>query len=615
MKERIINIGPRLKQRRKEMRIKQTEMAKELGVSQTYLSNIEGGRTNCSITLFVDICNYLNVTPDYLMLGNMRGNRASIDIIDELKMCSSEEIATVKKIVDAFVLKKDGAVLMRYGSIFLIKMLDISNICFYNKHMFELYSDLTIMEKLEILADAAKYDVACTSSGVDRKGKKGFLGNSVACGVCHSFGADGRCISLLKVLMTNHCVYDCKYCMNRCSNDVPRATFTPDELCRLVIEFYKRNYIEGLFLSSGVLKNPSYTMERICETLMLLRTKYRFNGYIHVKAIPGAPDELLSRAGYLADRVSINLELPTAQSLSKLAPNKSFKTILEPMEKITGTIAANRLALGKDARMERSSINRYLTGSIFNQNGTDNAQAALSGTQRTALESGDKLSLPAVSKDMCVKRPFAPAGQSTQMIIGATPETDLTLIRTTQHLYKNYDLKRVFYSAYIPLNEDSALPQLDADVPLLREHRLYQADWLLRFYGFQADELLSESRPNFNEQLDPKCDWAIRHLGQFPVEVQNASYDMLLRIPGIGPKSARRIVETRRYAKLDFDILKKIGVVLKRAHYFITCNGRMMYRIPIEESYITSCLTDDNHKENWEITHQNEKYHQLSLFE
>lgn len=614
MKERIINIGPRLKQRRKEMRIKQTEMAKELGVSQTYLSNIEGGRTNCSITLFVDICNYLNVTPDYLMLGNMRGNRASIDIIDELKMCSSEEIATVKKIVDAFVLKRRSRT-DKVWLYFLIKMLDIPNICFYNKHMFELYSDLTTMEKLEILADAAKYDVACTSSGVDRKGKKGFLGNSVACGVCHSFGADGRCISLLKVLMTNHCVYDCKYCMNRCSNDVPRATFTPDELCRLVIEFYKRNYIEGLFLSSGVLKNPSYTMERICETLMLLRTKYRFNGYIHVKAIPGAPDELLSRAGYLADRVSINLELPTAQSLSKLAPNKSFKTILEPMEKITGTIAANRLALGKDARMERSSINRYLTGSIFNQNGTDNGQAALSGTQRTALESGDKLSLPAVSKDMCVKRPFAPAGQSTQMIIGATPETDLTLIRTTQHLYKNYDLKRVFYSAYIPLNEDSALPQLDADVPLLREHRLYQADWLLRFYGFQADELLSESRPNFNEQLDPKCDWAIRNLGQFPVEVQNASYDMLLRIPGIGPKSARRIVETRRYAKLDFDILKKIGVVLKRAHYFITCNGRMMYRIPIEESYITSCLTDDNHKENWEITHQNEKYHQLSLFE
>lgn len=283
------------------------------------------------------------------------------------------------------------------------------------------------------------------------------------------------------------------------------------------------------------------------------------------------------------------------------------------MEKMTGTIAANRIAMGKDARMERSSINRYLSGSIFNSQ-TGSGQSALSGTERAALESGDKLSLPAVARGMGINRPFAPAGQSTQMIIGATPETDLTLIRTTQNLYKNYDLKRVFYSAYIPLNEDSALPKLDAAVPLLREHRLYQADWLLRFYGFQADELLSESRPNFNEQLDPKCDWAIRHLGQFPVEVQNASYDMLLRIPGVGPKSAKRIVQTRRYAHLDFDILKKLGVVLKRAHYFITCNGRMMYRTPIEESYITKCLTEDNHKDNWKVVHQNERYEQLSLF-
>lgn len=484
---------------------------------------------------------------------------------------------------------------------------------FYNEHMFEISSDLTTKEKLEILADAAKYDVACTSSGVDRKGKKGFLGNSEACGVCHSFGADGRCISLLKVLMTNHCVYDCKYCMNRCSNDIPRATFAPDELCQLVIEFYKRNYIEGLFLSSGVLKNPAYTMEKICETLLLLRTKYRFNGYIHVKAIPGAPDELLSRSGYLADRVSVNLELPTSESLSKLAPNKNFKNILEPMEKITGTIAANRLSVGKDARMERSSINKYLTGSIFNSVNYVK-YGALSGKNRTALESGDKLSLPAVSGNAGINRAFAPAGQSTQMIIGATPETDLTLIRTTQHLYQNYDLKRVFYSAYIPLNEDSALPALDAQVPLLREHRLYQADWLLRYYGFQADELLSESRPNFNEYLDPKCDWAVRHLGQFPVEIQTASYDMLLRIPGVGPKSAKRIVQTRRYAKLDFDVLKKMGVVLKRAHYFITCNGKMMYRIPIDENYITACLTEDNHKENWEIKHQNQQYQQLSLF-
>ena len=219
-----------------------------------------------------------------------------------------------------------------------------------------------------------------------------------------------------------------------------------------------------------------------------------------------------------------------------------------------------------------------------------------------------------VSGNAGINRAFAPAGQSTQMIIGATPETDLTLIRTTQHLYQNYDLKRVFYSAYIPLNEDSALPALDAQVPLLREHRLYQADWLLRYYGFQADELLSESRPNFNEYLDPKCDWAVRHLGQFPVEIQTASYDMLLRIPGVGPKSAKRIVQTRRYAKLDFDVLKKMGVVLKRAHYFITCNGKMMYRIPIDENYITACLTEDNHKENWEIKHQNQQYQQLSLF-
>lgn len=484
---------------------------------------------------------------------------------------------------------------------------------FYNERMFEIKCNLTTKEKLEILADAAKYDVACTSSGVDRKGRKGFLGNSEACGVCHSFGADGRCISLLKVLFTNHCVYDCKYCVNRCSNDVPRASFEPDELCQLVIEFYKRNYIEGLFLSSGVLKNPSYTMEKICETLLLLRTKYRFNGYIHVKAIPGAPDELLSKAGYLADRVSVNLELPTSDSLSKLAPNKNFKNILEPMEKITGTIAANRLSVGKDARMERSSINKYLTGSIFNS-ANNSRYGSLSGKNRTALESGAGLSLPAVSGNTGMNRAFAPAGQSTQMIIGATPETDLTLIRTTQHLYQNYDLKRVFYSAYIPLNEDSALPELDAEIPLLREHRLYQADWLLRYYGFQADELLSENRPNFNEYLDPKCDWAVRHLGQFPVEIQTTSYDMLLRIPGVGPKSAKRIVQTRKYARLDFDTLKKMGVVLKRAHYFITCNGKMMYKIPINENYITACLMGDNQKENWEIKHQNQQYQQLSLF-
>lgn len=454
------------------------------------------------------------------------------------------------------------------------------------------------MEKLNILADAAKYDVACTSSGSDRKGKKGALGNTKACGICHSFAADGRCISLLKILMTNHCVYDCKYCINRVSNDIPRTTFTPEEICELTIEFYKRNYIEGLFLSSGVLKNPTYTMEKMCETLLLLRTKYNFNGYIHVKTIPGASDELLATAGYLADRISVNLELPTAESLSKLAPNKSFKTILDPMGKVSNTIAAHRVAIGKDARMERSSGNKYLQNSIFAK------QQLLTKQETNALIPSDMGKLT---------RSFAPAGQSTQMIIGATGESDYTLIQTTQKLYQSYDLKRVFYSAYIPINEDSALPEPGTKPPLLREHRLYQADWLLRYYGFQADELLSEENPNFNELLDPKCDWALRHLEYFPVDVQRASYDLLLRIPGIGPKSAGRIVSSRRYGTLNFDSLKKMGVVLKRAHYFITCNGRQLYNTPIEEKYITRQLVDTNSRDNWKVANNNRSYQQMSL--
>lgn len=473
--------------------------------------------------------------------------------------------------------------------------------------MHEIIKELTLQEKLHILADAAKYDVACTSSGVNRKGQEGFLGNSKACGICHSFASDGRCISLLKILMTNHCIYDCKYCINRCSNDVVRTAFTPEEICQLTVEFYKRNYIEGLFLSSGVLNSPAYTMEKICEALLLLRNKYRFNGYIHVKAIPGAPDELLAAAGYLADRISINLELPTAESLLRLAPNKNFQTILNPMGRVSSTIAAHRLAIGKDARMERSLGNRYLERGIF------------SGRQ---LEGGQNEIKPYSAKDAhCLTalgenrtRPFAPAGQSTQMIIGASGESDYHLITATQRLYQSYDLKRVFYSAYVPLNEDKELPALGTPPPLLREHRLYQADWLLRFYGFQADELLSEDRPNFNEQLDPKCDWALRHLSLFPVEVQTASYDLILRIPGIGPKSAARIMKARRFGSLDFDMLKKMGVVLKRAHYFITCAGKMMYQIPIEEQYITRQLISTNSKENWQLAHQSD-CRQMSLFD
>lgn len=482
--------------------------------------------------------------------------------------------------------------------------------------MFETASGFDIQEKLHILADAAKYDVACTSSGVKRKGQEGMLGNAESCGICHSFASDGRCISLLKILMTNHCIYDCKYCVNRVSNDVPRATFTPEEICELTVEFYKRNYIEGLFLSSGVLKDPTYTMEKMCETLSLLRTKYAFNGYIHVKTIPGASDELLAAAGFLADRISVNLELPTAEGLKRLAPNKSFQTILKPMKRVSATIAESRQAIGKSGYMERSSGNAYLPGSIFEKNRMRLAQQERYSQGNSSLwEYAHSTAVPAIVSERGQIREFAPAGQSTQMIIGATDENDYTLLQTTQRLYQTYDLKRVFYSAYIPINEDQALPGLDTPVPLLREHRLYQADWLLRFYGFQADELLSETRPNFNVQLDPKCDWALRHLGEFPVEVRTASYDVLLRVPGIGPKSAGRIVNARRYGSISFEHLKKMGVVLKRAHYFITCGGKMMYRTPIEEQYITRQLTGVNTRENWQIQHQQEDHRQMSLFD
>ncbi len=467
--------------------------------------------------------------------------------------------------------------------------------------MYEIKTGMTTEEKLEILADAAKYDVACTSSGVERKGKKGSLGNCKAAGICHTFASDGRCISLLKILMTNHCIYDCKYCINRSSNDVPRAAFTPEEICDLTVEFYKRNYIEGLFLSSGIVKSPGHTMELMCQVLQKLRAEYHFNGYIHIKAIPGVPDELIAKAGYLADRVSINMEFAGEESLKKFAPNKNFKTIMNPMEKISNTIAVHRLAVGKDARMERSRGNQYLENSIFN-------------IKRIETEGPSYKQLPTSISGGNLKRNFAPAGQSTQMIIGAGNETDYDLLQTTQRLYQDYDLKRVFYSAYVPLNEDSALPALDTPVPLLREHRLYQADWLLRYYGFQAGELLSEEKPDFNEQLDPKCDWAIRHLELFPIEIMTAPYELLLRVPGIGPTGAKRIVKSRRYGSLNFEQLRKMGVVLKRAHYFITCGGKMMYRIPVEEQYITRELTVTNRKENWEIVHRNQ-YEQMSLFD
>lgn len=421
---------------------------------------------------------------------------------------------------------------------------------------------MALSEKLRILADAAKYDVACTSSGVERKGVKGAIGSAVSAGICHSFAADGRCISLLKILMTNECIFDCKYCVNRISRDTERATFTPDEICTLTMEFYKRNYIEGLFLSSGVLKNPTYTMELMYEVLYKLRTQYHFNGYIHVKGIPGAAPEVIQQIGYLTDRMSVNLELPTSEGMRRLTPQKTRKTILKPMRQIQ---------LG-----------------IQNQ----------------------KKEWPVPSHAPS----FVPAGQSTQMIIGATPESDFQIVSVAEALYANYDLKRVFYSAYIPMVQDEALPALPGGPPLLREHRLYQADWLLRYYGFQARELLSEERPNFNIFLDPKCDWAVRHLEYFPVEVGWASYRTLLRVPGIGVKSAQRILRARKIGKLDFLALKKMGVVLKRAQYFITCNGKMMHPVRMEENYITNQLTYTEQKKNWEISNTS-SYRQLSLFD
>ena len=473
---------------------------------------------------------------------------------------------------------------------------------------------LSIEQKLEILSDAAKYDVACTSSGMQREGKAGEIGNSVAAGICHSFSADGRCISLLKVLFTNECIFDCKYCINRSSNDVPRASFTPRELCELTIGFYKRNYIEGLFLSSGILHTPDYTMELICETLRMLREEYHFRGYIHCKAIPGANPLLIEYAGWYADRMSVNLELPTNEGLRSLAPNKTRKNILGPMRQIQDGIAESRQYLGMKggnhsafyftqkaatrAGIEQRFYNDRINGSNRKLEGDKKSEEPKLSDENKLPEEKERAFLQKTSNRLSLLeqvgrstgRGFAAAGQSTQMIIGATPETDYQLVSVAEALYRKFDLKRVFYSAFVKVNEDSLLPDLPGGPPLLREHRLYQADWLMRYYGFAAGELLTEARPNFNAVLDPKCDWAVHHMELFPVEVLKADYFLLLRVPGIGPKSAKRIVEARRSGSLSFEDLKKIGVVLKRAQYFITCGGQTLGRLHLDEAYVTQSL-------------------------
>lgn len=478
----------------------------------------------------------------------------------------------------------------------------------------------SIQEKLAILSDAAKFDVACTSSGVERKGKKGQIGNTAACGICHSFSADGRCISLLKILYTNECIYNCKYCINRCTNDIPRATFTPEEVCTLTMEFYRRNYIEGLFLSSGIVESPDYTMELIIKTLQDLRRIHRFNGYIHCKTIPGASPELVEEAGWYADRMSVNLELPTARGLQELAPNKTRTSILTPMRQIQNGVAESRELLGMKGGNQsaywytQKRLGRSLPGSQRKGIGSQLLQGMYSKglhdkersnyEYQTSSQISGKAVYPSgistgtgLSKvsHMDISRGFVPSGQSTQMIIGATGESDYEIMAVTEALYQKFDLKRVFYSAFVNVNQDADLPALDGQPLLRREHRLYQADFLLRYYGFQVHELLSEKRPFFNTYLDPKCDWALGHLEQFPVEINKADYHTLLRVPGIGAKSAGRIVAARKSGSLDFKTLKAIGVVMKRAIYFITCNGKMIYPfMKLEEDYITRNLLEND---------------------
>lgn len=378
-----------------------------------------------------------------------------------------------------------------------------------------------IEEKLKILADAAKYDVSCSSSGAKRKNSNKGLGNAEGMGICHSYTEDGRCVSLLKILLTNVCIFDCAYCVSRKSNDIQRAAFTVEEVVDLTINFYRRNYIEGLFLSSGIFKNADYTMERLVRIAKKLRTEHKFNGYIHLKTIPGASPELIAEAGLYADRLSVNIELPSENSLVTLAPEKNYTEILTPMSAIS-------------SQLQQSKEEKKL----FKSTPT-----------------------------------FAPAGQSTQLIVGASPETDQQILTLASDLYKGYNLKRVYYSGYVPVSEDSRLPSL-VNPPIIRENRVYQADWLLRFYGFSVNEIVDHANPNLDLEIDPKLSWALRNLHFFPVDINTADYELILRIPGLGVKSAKKIVAARRFAPLRLEHLHKFGVVLKRARYFITCSGK-----------------------------------------
>ena len=378
-----------------------------------------------------------------------------------------------------------------------------------------------LKEKLEILADAAKYDVSCSSSGGNRKNKDKGLGDSSSSGICHTYTEDGRCVSLLKILLTNFCIYDCAYCVTRKSNDIQRAAFTVEEVVDLTINFYRRNYIEGLFLSSGIFKNADYTMERLVRVAKKLRLEHNFNGYIHLKSIPGASDELMREAGLYADRLSMNLEIPTESGLKLLAPDKNHQDMINPMK-----FVKNELIQYKEEKKKYKSTPK-----------------------------------------------FAPAGQSTQVIVGATQENDFQIIQVADHFYSNFNLKRVYYSGYVPVSNDARLPGIGSQVPLVRENRLYQADWLMRFYGFKANEILEKNNPFLDLEVDPKLSWALRNISKFPVIIQNAPLEMILRVPGIGVKSAYKIVHARKFQNLTLDHLKKIGISVNRARYFISVSN------------------------------------------
>lgn len=424
---------------------------------------------------------------------------------------------------------------------------------------------MDILNKVRILADAAKFDVSCSSSGSNRQNTTGGIGNAAAAGICHSWSADGRCISLLKILMTNICAYDCLYCINRASNDIERAFLSPEEIAELTISFYRRNFIEGLFLSSAVCGSPDATTELMIKSLRLLREIHHFNGYIHVKAIPGTDQHLLAKLGLLADRVSVNIELPSQTSLSLLAPQKTQEAILGPM-------------------------------GFIHQEIKNSKELALT-THKSSL--------------------FVPAGQTTQLIVGASPERDLNILQLSEKLYSQFSLKRVYFSSYIPVVSHPRLPSVLTAPPLIREHRLYQADWLMRFYGFSVSEILDPSHPNLSLSFDPKTEWALRHFEHFPVEINRASYEVLIRVPGIGTTSARKIMAARRAGSIDFDLLQKLGIVLKRARYFITCKGRAWPALVQSSDWIRqTMLAEDLASENRRAQKTDPTWsgRQLSLF-